>query len=347
MCSFCISPKSILIILGRLAIVAVGFAIISLLVYTAGIKLVPFTDPYDKAILAFFNPDEYAPGLDQFFRALTDYTNGLISVPLLSFMLAYGLYRAFRAPKGVLAVLLGVELLLTIVLFSKGYRKPFIAIPLAFTILSYALFRLIGGKKGFFVGLLAAESVVVTALVALGKIWPNKTYVGANVLLVIATIAAFGLMTYLFHTMDEDSMRRFARVFWLVLLSVYLTDFVATDRIKDAVKRPRPLNDANKPWNEQVRIIPDEVLRGANSFPSGHTSGTFSLLTPLFWYTRNRKVRTGLLGWSILQGFSRVYTAAHFPFCCLMGGVLGFSIGTLVFFALGGPSLRKPVETAQ
>jgi membrane-associated phospholipid phosphatase len=43
-----------------------------------------------------------------------------------------------------------------------------------------------------------------------------------------------------------------------------------------------------------------------------------------------------MMGWAGLLGFSRVYTAAHFPFCCIMAGVLGFSVGTLVFFCTGG-----------
>jgi len=273
-----------------------GFAIIVGVVYAAGKWVVPLVDGADKAILAACNPDHYVPVLDQFIRALTDYTNFLIFTPLLSWMIAYGLYRLFR------------------------------------------------GYKSIFAGFLALETIVMAVLAVLGKIWPNKTYIGANVFLVIWILAAFGFAVVAFHRMDDDAMRRFSQVFWLVLISVYLTDFVVTDRMKDAVARLRPLNDANKPWNEKVRIVPDEVLRGKNSYPSGHTSGTFGLLTPLFWYVRNRKARAGLIGWGVLQGFSRVYTAAHFPFCCLMGGLLGFSMGTLVFFTLGGPSLRRRPE---
>ncbi len=282
----------------RVAIVAVGFCAIAGTVYAAGLYLVPYTDSTDKAILAACNPDEYLPGVDQFFRALTDYTNYLLAVPLISWMIAYGLYRLSPRFKNVI------------------------------------------------VGLLAVDTIVFTVLTAMGKLWPNKTYAGVNVLLVVSTLIAFSVMTYLFYSMSHESMRRFARVFWLILLSVYLTDRVATENIKKAVGRPRPLNDANKPWNEHVRIIPDEVLRGNNSFPSGHTSGTFSLITPIFWYTRNRKVKAGLFGWACLQGFSRVYTAAHFPFCVLMGGLLGFGVGTLIFFAFGGESLREPKEPA-
>ena len=282
-------------VLGRLLILVGGSGIIVGVVYAAGRWLVPITDSADKAILAACNPDNYTPGLDQFMRATTDYTNLVISAPLLSWMIAYGLYR------------------------------------------------LLPRYKSIFTGLLVVETVAMAALAAAGKIWPNKTYAGANVLLVIFMLVFFGLAAYLFHVMDDDAMRRFARVFWLILLSIAITN-TATDYIKKTIARPRPFNDANKPWNEHVRNIPDELLRGKNSFPSGHTSGTFALLTPIIWYTRNRKVRAGLLGWCVLQGFTRVYTAAHFPFCCLMGGVLGFTIGTTVFFALGGPNLRRPIE---
>jgi membrane-associated phospholipid phosphatase len=285
--------KTLLNAIVRLLILAWGFGFLCGLVYAAGILLVPFTDGIDKSILAACNPDSYAPGLDQFFRALTDYTNFVIVVPLLSWMIAYGLYR------------------------------------------------LLPGYKRVFTSLLMTETVVFVALAALGQLWPNKTYSGVNVLLVLMIILAFGTCAYLFHRMNDNAMRRFSRVFWLVMISILLTDFVATNYIKGAVARPRPFNEANKPWNEEVRPIPDEKLAGCNSFPSGHTSGTFALLTPIFWYTQNKKVRAGLMSWCVLQGCSRVYTAAHFPFCCLMGGILGFGVGTLVFFCLCGPRLSE------
>jgi len=280
----------------RLAVLIAGFLLITGMVYAAGIWLTPFMDSADKAILAACNPDVYLPGVDQFFRALTDYTNSLILTPVVSWLIARGLYRLFPRRKRILA------------------------------------------------GLLLVEAVVIAVLAAFGKIWPNKTYIGVNVLQVLMILIAFGVMAYLFYTLDDLAIRRLACVFWLVLLSGILTDYGGTRRLKGAVARPRPLNGANKPWNEQVRVIPDEVLRGLNSYPSGHTAGTFALLTPLFWYVRDRRIRTGLLGWGVLQGVSRVYTAAHFPFCCLMGGVLGFSAGTLVFFTLGGPALRQGPE---
>jgi membrane-associated phospholipid phosphatase len=188
---------------------------------------------------------------------------------------------------------------------------------------------------------------VIAGFACAGKLWTNKTYVGANIFQVLMLLAAFSFMMYLFYRMDGYAMRRFSRVCWLVIISGHLTGFTATNWVKDAVARPRPLNAANAPWNEQVRTVPDEVLRGKNSFPSGHTSGTFALLTPFFWYVQNRKARAGLMGWGVLQGFSRVYTAAHFPFCCLMGGILGFSAGTLTYFVIGPLLLLPPPKTEE
>jgi membrane-associated phospholipid phosphatase len=282
----------------RISILLAGFSAVAGLVYAAGIFLIPWTDAADKAILAAINPDTYAPGFDQFFRAINDYTNALILLPLLSWLIAHGLYRLFPRYKRVVT------------------------------------------------GLLAAETVIIALCAALGKLWPNKTYTGVNVLEALWFLAALGLLTFFFHALQSPAIRRFSCAIGLAFLSGSMTDFIATRTIKDAVARPRPLNDANKPWNEKVRIIPDEVLRGRNSFPSGHMSGTFALLTPLFWYARDRRVRAGLLTWATLQGVGRVYTAAHFPFCVLMGGILGFSVGTLVFFTLGGPSLWPRPEDA-
>ncbi len=282
--------------LSRLGILLGGFAAVTLLVYAAGKFLVPLTDGADKAILAAINPDSYAPGLDEFFRALTDYTNPIILIFCVSWIIANDL--AMLAPR----------------------------------------------FKNLFAALLGVEAAVIVIAASMGKIWPNKTYIGVNVIEVVAFLVFFGGAALLFFRLDRDALRRMACVVWLMLLSGVVADFGATQPIKESVARPRPLNEDNKPWNEQVRVIPDEVLRGRNSFPSGHTSGTFALLTPLFWYNRRKSVRAGLLGWMVLQGVSRVYTAAHFPFCCLMGGVLGFTVGTLIFFTLGGPSLWRGPE---
>ncbi len=343
----------------RVIVLALVFSAMFGVVYGAGVWIVPLIGNTDKAILAAINPDTYAPGFDQFFRAVTDYTNLLIALPLISWMVAYAVYALIPRYKFYVAGFLAVEAVFALVQGRVVPEKIGIGsgllillsicavIGLAAHLLHVSVFRrIIPGYKTYVTGLLGIEAIVVVGLAATGRLWPNSVYMGANVLLVVSSAFFLGLAAYLFHTMDDDAMRRFARVFWLVLISIYLTDAFGTNRIKEAIARPRPFNDANKPWNESVRRIPDEYLQGRNSYPSGHVSGTFGLLTPIFWHVRNRKVRAALVGWGCLQGISRVYTAAHFPFDCLMGGLLGFGVGTLVFFTLWGRTTWPPQEPA-
>ncbi len=288
-------PQSLPVrIVMRLLVLVVGVPLISYLVYGAGIYGIAYTDAADKALLGAINPDSYLVGMDQFMRAVTDYTNFLIPLLLISYAVAYLLHC-----------------------ITLRRIKPIIT------------------------GLLVAETLVVAGMAVMGKLWPNETYVGVNVMLVVAILVAFGFMTFFFYKMSARRMFRFFLMCWLMILSGHLAGSIITPKIKDAVARPRPLHDANKPWNETVRPIPDEILHGKYSFPSGHTSGTFGLLTPLFWYVRDRRCRAALFGWGCLQAISRVYTAAHFPFCVLMGGFLGFGIGTLIFFTLGGSWIRQ------
>ena len=283
----------------RIVLLVTGAAAISGVVYLAGVYLVPLTDPIDKQLTAAFNPDAYLPGVDQIFRAITDYTTFLIAVPLISWLVAAGLLRLLPRLRPALAAILGVETL-----------------------------------------------VVFAVAVFTDKLWPNSTYTGVNVLFYLGILAAFGSTAYYFHSLRLDQVRRVTRLFGLVLVSALLFNLPATNTIKSEIARPRPMNDAHKPWNESLRTIPDELVRGASSFPSGHTSSSFALLTPIFWFVSDRRARAGLAAWAIMQGLSRVYTVAHFPFCCAMGGLLGFTIGTLVFFLLGGPALRDQARSA-
>lgn len=333
----------------RLVILAAGFAVAYGVLYAAGKLLVPLTDGADKAILAFINPDTYAPGFDELFRAINDYTNPVILLPFICWMIVYALYSLTPKQRIVYYLAFAAVLLALAGLLHQAYGdkagsgvKALLAVTLGTPLLG-----LLPRKKNVLTIAFAVASIVLFAVMY--KNWENKVYLGANVLLVLMCLAGFGTFIWMFSTMNDDTMRRFSRVFWLVLLAGLLTDFGITQPIKDTIKRPRPFNEANKPWNEQIRPIPEEVLKGNNSFPSGHTSGTFALLTPLFWFARDRRVRAGLMLWATLQGIGRVYTAAHFPFCVLMGGLLGFGMGTLIFFTLWGPSLwpdREKMETA-
>lgn len=278
----------------RLGLVLAGLLAMMLAVYGIGVGVVPTLDPLDKRLLAAINPDAYLPGADQLFRAVSDYSNFLISVPALALLAAIGLRRWFGAPK---------------VWLTRAF---------------------------------AGGAVLLAGAAGAGLVMPNSVYLGAHAIFALGALGTLGGTAYLLHHADDAALGRYARLIGLMLLTVLLANLLATNYLKGAVARPRPMNEAHRPWNEQVRTIPDEVVRGRSSFPSGHTSGTIALLTPLFWFARDPRLRAGILAWGLLQALSRVYTAAHFPSCVTVAALLAFGTGTLVFFLLGGPRLRGP-----
>ena len=342
----------------RWTVLLVVYAALAGLVYFFGRHGVPLVEGMDRAISAFMNPDAYTPVLDEFFRAYTDYTILLLAVPLISLAVAYGIYRLAELPRAE-AVRMGVVSCLlwwgALVLMLFLLELPLVAV-LVFGAVAPGLILLGAvpprvypglGAKRWLTALLWVEAILFMAAWISGKVWWNQGLPGANFFLLGALVVMLGGTAYGFYRMSDEGLSRYTRVFWLILLCIVLVEFIGTDNIKSSIARPRPLAESNASWNAVLRAIPEETLRGSNSFPSGHTSATFALITPLFWWTRRRGVRAGLLSVGVVQAVSRVYTVAHFASDVIMGGILGFGTGTLIFFLLGGSHLRAPEELGQ
>ena len=74
-------------------------------------------------------------------------------------------------------------------------------------------------------------------------------------------------------------------------------------------------------------VVPSEP----NSFPSGHTSSTFSVVTVLvheFW--KNKGLVVILIAFSLILAFSRVYCGVHYPLDVVVGAMVGILSGILV-----------------
>jgi membrane-associated phospholipid phosphatase len=85
---------------------------------------------------------------------------------------------------------------------------------------------------------------------------------------------------------------------------------------------------------ESMGILPEihfvagvELLKGATSFPSGHTAGAFVAWTLLAFKFGNHKLPLQLLclTTAILVGVSRVYLVQHFPQDVLFGSSIGMA----------------------
>ncbi|MBM7654362.1 phosphatase PAP2 family protein [Neobacillus cucumis] len=69
-----------------------------------------------------------------------------------------------------------------------------------------------------------------------------------------------------------------------------------------------------------------------HSFPSGHTTAIFSVITPYILY--NPELAFILIPLGTFVGVSRIYLGLHYPSDTIAGGILGTSTGILCFCLL-------------
>ena len=151
---------------------------------------------------------------------------------------------------------------------------------------------------------------------AFDVIMPHISDCGGFVtLLVICVLAILVLRHY--------KRQRYLEIAKMCLYALVLSGLIAAC-LKLAYHSPRPFTVLE---NVRQLTIPTEP----NSFPSGHTSSTFSVVSVLVWTLRENKVVVCLLVlFAFLLAFSRIYVGVHYPFDVLVGAIVGVSSGAVV-----------------
>lgn len=114
--------------------------------------------------------------------------------------------------------------------------------------------------------------------------------------------------------------RKYRKCGVMVLASLVLCAVLTSGVIKPLVGRMRPF---------QIReFVPFIAPPGGYSFPSGHTSSSFTAATAIFLFHR----RGGAVAYVLaaLIAFSRLYFYVHFPTDVLTGAVLGILCAVLI-----------------
>lgn len=98
--------------------------------------------------------------------------------------------------------------------------------------------------------------------------------------------------------------------------------------VKPLVARWRPTHDPVIGW--QVDVV-DGYRGGSYGFFSAHASNTFSIAIFFSLLVRSRLLTTGLVTWSLVNCWTRLYLGVHFPGDILCGLLWGGLVGTMVY----------------
>lgn len=118
---------------------------------------------------------------------------------------------------------------------------------------------------------------------------------------------------------------------FMVFIS-FATSGIVTQVLKDFISEARPalfLQKSNYPY-----FIDHVTLHNFHSFPSGHTTSAFALVSILAFAVKDKKYAIPLLALGVLVGYSRIYLGQHFMLDVSVGSFIGvlFSILCWMYF---------------
>lgn len=128
---------------------------------------------------------------------------------------------------------------------------------------------------------------------------------------------------------NNDSVQKIMLVVLCAGLCVLLAGAVDDGIVKPTVARWRPTHDP------EIGMLVDVVngYRGGNyGFFSAHACNTFSIALFFSLLVRSRLLTVFMIGWSLINCWTRLYLGVHYPGDILVGLIWGSVVGTSVWF---------------
>jgi len=123
-----------------------------------------------------------------------------------------------------------------------------------------------------------------------------------------------------------------------LVAAIFLTDQTCASVIRPAVERLRPSNLENT--LSDFAYVVNGYRGGSYGFPSCHAANSFAFAVFLALFVRRRGFLLFIIGWAIVNSYSRLYLGVHYPGDLFVGAVVGSLFGAACYYAARAVSSR-------
>lgn len=131
----------------------------------------------------------------------------------------------------------------------------------------------------------------------------------------------------------------------VIALTITFADQMCNSIIRPLVGRLRPSNPEN-PIADLVYIVNDR-RGGGYGFPSCHAANSFGLAVVLILIFKKRWLSIFIVGWAIVNSYTRLYLGLHYPGDLLVGAIIGGFGGWLIYFVFSKLTHFKRIKNAK
>ena len=136
------------------------------------------------------------------------------------------------------------------------------------------------------------------------------------------------VLTILYVIIKNNKLQEALVIFAMIGLVVLLADRISSGFFKPFFHRFRPTHD---PEIMNLVDIVNGYRGGLYGFVSSHAANSFGIVTFLALLFKRKSFTYAIVGWAILNCYSRIYLGVHFPGDILCGTILGCLSGWLVY----------------